>query len=120
MKCQSRTQSPKRLGRVDILVNNAGIWRGGSVIEHDLASWQHVLNINLTGAFLCTKHTARYMKSQGSGKIIDIASLYALISPSEGLMPAYVASKHGIIGLMKANAVELAPRGDDRAPGHHG
>lgn len=69
------------------------------------------MNINVTGAFLCSKHAARVMKEQGSGKIINIASVYGLVAPSEGLQPAYAASKHAVIGLTRSNAVELAPLG---------
>jgi 2-dehydro-3-deoxy-D-gluconate 5-dehydrogenase len=100
-----------RFGRFDILVNNAGVVQGGSVMEFDLAIWRHVLDVNLTGAFLCTKHAAREMTAKGSGKIINIASMYGLMAPSKGMQPAYAASKHAIIGLTKVNAVELMPLG---------
>jgi gluconate 5-dehydrogenase len=80
-------------------------------MELDRAVWDRVLNINLTGAFLCTKHAARVMKTRGSGKIINITSVYGLVAPSKGLQVAYTASKHGLIGLTKVNAVELAPLG---------
>jgi 3-oxoacyl-[acyl-carrier protein] reductase len=81
-----------------------------------------VMNVNLTGAFLCTKHAARMMKTQGAGKIINIASVYGLIAPSKGLQIAYTVSKHGLIGLTRVNAVELAPLGiqvNAIAPGYH-
>ena len=65
----------ERYGRIDILVNNAGVGQRGSVMELDLATWQQVIDTNLTGAFLCTKYAARRMKSQGAGKIVRIVGL---------------------------------------------
>jgi 2-deoxy-D-gluconate 3-dehydrogenase len=75
------------------------------------AAWDLVIATNLTGAFLCTKHATRIMAEQRSGKIINIASVYGVTAPSKGLQVAYTASKHGLIGLTRANAVELAPLG---------
>lgn len=110
-----------RYGRLDILVNNAGAVNRKSVLELDLAAWEHVLKVNLTGPFLCTKHAARQMKLQGGGKIVNISSVYGLVAPSKGLQVPYTASKHGLIGLARANAVELAPLGiqvNTIAPGY--
>jgi 2-dehydro-3-deoxy-D-gluconate 5-dehydrogenase len=101
----------KRFGRLDILVNNAGDVNRKSVMDLERADWDRVMAINLTGPFLCTKHAARRMKAQGSGKIINISSVYGLTAPSKGLQVAYTASKHGVIGLTKVNAVELMPLG---------
>lgn len=101
----------ERFGRLDILINNAGTGQRASVMELDRAVWQHVMDTNLTGAFLCTKHAARRMKAQGAGKIINVASIYGLVAPSQGLQVAYTVAKHGVIGLTKVNAVELAPLG---------
>jgi len=92
-------------------VNNAGTVNRVSVLEMELSEWERVLATNLTGAFLCTKHAGRVMASQGSGKVINISSLYGIMAPSKGLQAAYTASKHGLIGLTRANAVELAPLG---------
>src|SRR5262249_44725893 len=75
------------------------------------ATWQRVIDTNLTGAFLCTKHAARHMRRQGAGKIINIASIYGVVAPSKGLQVAYTVAKHGMIGLTRVNAVELAPLG---------
>jgi len=101
----------ERFGRIDILVNNAGDVNRKSVMELERADWDRVMAINLTGPFLCTKHAARHMKQQGGGKIINIASVYGLTAPSKGLQVAYTASKHGVIGLTRVNAVELMPLG---------
>jgi NAD(P)-dependent dehydrogenase (short-subunit alcohol dehydrogenase family) len=100
-----------RFGRLDILVNNAGTVNRASVLELERAAWDRVMNTNLTGPFLCTKHAARIMQSQRSGKIINIASVLGLIAPSKGLQIPYSVSKHGLIALTKVNAVELAPLG---------
>jgi len=101
----------ERFGRLDILVNNAGDVNRKSVMELARSEWDRVMAINLTGPFLCTKHAARRMTAQRSGKIINIASVYGLTAPSKGLQVAYTASKHGVIGLTRVNAVELAPLG---------
>jgi 2-dehydro-3-deoxy-D-gluconate 5-dehydrogenase len=101
----------ERFGRIDILVNNAGGVNRKSVMELERSDWDRVMAINLTGPFLCTKHAARRMKAQGSGKIINIASVYGLTAPSKGLQVAYTASKTGVIGLTRVNAVELMPLG---------
>jgi 2-deoxy-D-gluconate 3-dehydrogenase len=101
----------ERFGRIDILVNNAGDVNRKSVMELERSDWDRVMAINLTGPFLCTKHAARRMKAQGSGKIINVASVYGLTAPSKGLQVAYTASKTGVIGLTRVNAVELMPLG---------
>jgi 2-deoxy-D-gluconate 3-dehydrogenase len=101
----------ERYGRIDILINNAGVGQRASVMELGLAAWQQVINTNLTGAFLCTKYAARRMKTQGAGKIVNVSSIYGMLAPSKGLQVAYTVAKHGVIGLTKVNAVELAPLG---------
>ncbi len=101
----------ERFGRLDILINNAGDVSRKSVLELERGEWDRVMAVNLTGPFLCTKHAARRMTAQRSGKIINIASVYGLTAPSKGLQVAYTASKHGLVGLTRVNAVELAPLG---------
>ena len=101
----------RRFGRLDILVNNAGNAHGASVLELTLADWNRVIATDLTGPMLCTKHAARAMKEQRSGKIINVASVYGLTGSSKGRLISYVAAKHGLIGLTKVNAIELAPLG---------
>ncbi|MEP6610139.1 MAG: SDR family oxidoreductase [Burkholderiaceae bacterium] len=108
---RSVTGTVERYGRIDILVNNAGVGQRASVMELDLATWQHVIDTNLTGAFLCTKYAARRMKSQGAGKIVNVSSIYGMVAPSKGLQVAYTVAKHAVIGLTKVTAVELAPLG---------
>jgi 2-deoxy-D-gluconate 3-dehydrogenase len=111
-----------RFGQLDILVNNAGLVRRESVLTLERSDWDQVLAVNLTGAFLCTKHAARHMAERKCGKVINIASIYGLVAPSRGRQVAYTAAKHGLIGLTKVNAVELAPLGiqvNAIAPGFH-
>ena len=94
-------------GRLDILVNNAGIgYLMKPMVEVSKQEWTTVLDVNLTGAFLCTKHATIQMIKQGEGgRIINIASQ----GGKSGFphLPAYIASKHGMIGLTRSNAVEL-------------
>jgi 2-deoxy-D-gluconate 3-dehydrogenase len=101
----------ERFGRLDILINNAGIANRASVMQLERDEWDRILGVNLTGAFLCTKHAARVMQAQRSGKIINIASVYGEVAPSKGLLVAYTVSKHGLIGLTRANASELGAFG---------
>jgi len=97
----------EQYGRLDILVNNAGIgYMMKPMIEVEKDEWQTVLDVNLMGAFLCTKHAVKQMISQGDGgRIINIASQGAKSGFPH--LPAYIASKHGMIGLTRSNAVEL-------------
>jgi len=94
-------------GRVDILVNNAGVgYLMEPFTEFKESSWDAVLDVNLKGAFLCSKHAARQMIKQGSGGvIINIASQAA--KSGFPYAAAYTASKHGLVGLTRSNAVEL-------------
>ena len=96
-------------GRLDILVANAGVVRSGPVDELSLRDWQLVLDVNLTGYFLCAKHAAAVMKQQGSGVIVQINSK----SGKKGSFKngAYAASKFGGIGLTQSIALELAEYG---------
>jgi meso-butanediol dehydrogenase/(S,S)-butanediol dehydrogenase/diacetyl reductase len=98
-------------GGVDILVNNAGIgYMMKPLDEVSAEEWRLVLDVNLTGAFLCTKYAARAMRAQGrGGRIVNVASQAAKSGFPH--IASYVASKHGMIGLTRSNAVELAPHG---------
>jgi 3-oxoacyl-[acyl-carrier protein] reductase len=95
-------------GRIDILVNNAGITRDMLMVKMAEKDWDDVLDINLKGAFLCTKAVARIMMKQRSGKIINVASVAGVMgNPGQA---NYSASKAGLIGLTKSTAKELASR----------
>jgi NAD(P)-dependent dehydrogenase (short-subunit alcohol dehydrogenase family) len=91
-------------GTVDLLVNNAGAFDGGPLDELSLAAWQHVLAVNLTGPFLCTREAMRLMKNNGGGRIINVGSISAQVPRMDSA--AYAASKHGLVGLTKAAALE--------------
>jgi 2-deoxy-D-gluconate 3-dehydrogenase len=90
-------------GRLDILVNNAGIIIGGPPEDARLEDWQHVININLTGAFLCAQAAHPAMKQAGHGKIINVSSISAIFG--SGLGAAYSASKGAIVQLTKSLAI---------------
>ncbi|MEM4375163.1 MAG: mycofactocin-coupled SDR family oxidoreductase [Nitrososphaerota archaeon] len=94
-------------GRIDILVNNAGVASVAKVVDMSEEMWDAVINVNLKGAFLCSKYVAPYMMKQRYGRIINISSTEGLIGTPG--MAHYVASKHGLIGLTKVLAQELAP-----------
>ena len=97
----------ERFGRLDILVNNAGQSRRGYVPDVSKADWEDILNVNLTGPFLCATHAAKRMIAGGrGGKIINISSLYALYGPPN--VASYAASKTGLLGLTRSLAVELS------------
>lgn len=95
-------------GKVDILVNNAGIFPSQLVMNMQKADFEKVVQVNLTGVFLCTKSAAQQMIAQGhGGKIINITSIDAL-HPSQMGLAHYDASKHGVWGFTKNIALELA------------
>lgn len=98
-------------GQLDVMVNNAGISGAAMAIdEYDSAVWQRIIDINLTGVFYGLKHGARVMKAQGRpGVVINVSSILGLVGFLNA--PAYVAAKHGVLGLTKAAALELGPLG---------
>jgi len=104
-------RSVEAFDRLDILVNNAGIgYRISPVVETVVEQWRMVLEVNLTGAFLCTKHAAAQMIRQGQGgRIVNIGSQAA--KSGHRHMAAYTASKHGMVGLTRSAAMELGPHG---------
>ncbi|GGN89004.1 SDR family oxidoreductase [Nocardia rhizosphaerihabitans] len=101
----------QRFGRLDAVVNCAGIVRpsGRSVDLVSEDDWATMLDINLTGPFRVLSAAARVMKRQGSGSIVNIASTAGLVGYRN--FAGYVASKHGLVGLTKAAALDLAPHG---------
>ncbi|BCH22368.1 2-deoxy-D-gluconate 3-dehydrogenase [Mesorhizobium sp. L-8-10] len=98
------------LGGIDTLVNNAGIIRRADILDYSEEDWDAVIDVNLKGAFLLSQAVARHMAVTGrAGRIINVASVLTFQGGIR--VPAYAASKHGIAGLTKAMANELAPRG---------
>ncbi len=97
-----------QMGKIDILVNNAGVTRDNLLIRMTDEEWQMVININLTGAFYCSRAAAKRMMKARYGRIINIASVIGLMGNAG--QTNYAASKAGIIGMTKANAKELAAR----------
>jgi len=99
-------QSRNMLGSIDILVNNAGLQHVDTIENHPDDMWDRILAINLSACFHTIKQTLPYMKKQNWGRIINIASTYGLAAaPNKS---AYIAAKHGLIGLTKAVALECA------------
>ena len=96
-------------GTIDILVNNAGIIRRAPAISHSMEDWQKVLDVNLTSVFRLTQLAGQHMLAQGSGKIINIASL--LTFQGGITVPSYAAAKGGVGQLTKAFANEWASKG---------
>ncbi|NJN76359.1 MAG: 3-oxoacyl-[acyl-carrier-protein] reductase [Synechococcaceae cyanobacterium RL_1_2] len=96
-------------GRIDVLVNNAGITRDTLLMRMKLEDWQAVIDLNLTGVFLCTKAVTKTMMKQRSGRIINITSVAGLMgNPGQA---NYSAAKAGVIGFTKTVAKELSSRG---------
>lgn len=98
-----------KYSRIDVLVNNAGITKDTLMMRMKLEQWQAVINLNLTGVFLCTKAVTKTMLKQRSGRIINIASVAGQMgNPGQA---NYSAAKAGVIGMTKTVAKELASRG---------
>jgi len=97
------------LGSVDILVNNAGITQDTLIMRMKVEQWEKVLDVNLKGAFICTKAVLKGMMKSRYGKIVNIASVVGF-SGNAG-QANYSASKAGLVGLTKTSAQELASRG---------
>jgi 3-hydroxybutyrate dehydrogenase len=95
-----------RFGKVDILVNNAGVQHVAPISEFPTAKWNQILAINLSSAFHTTAAALPLMRETGWGRIVNIASAHGLTaSPYKS---AYVAAKHGVVGLTKVTALETA------------
>jgi len=113
-------------GKIDILINNAGFTNQSRSSNFDasfenfpLEDWNAIMNVNLTGTFLGCQVIGKQMLQQGKGSIINIASLYGVVSPNHRIYPgtgitqpvAYSVSKHGVIGLTKYLATLWADKG---------
>lgn len=98
-----------QFGRVDILVNNAGIQHVAPVEDFPPEKWDAILAINLSSAFHTTRLALAAMKAANWGRIINVASVHGLVASAQ--KSAYVAAKHGIVGLTKVTALETATTG---------
>lgn len=98
-----------RFGRVDILVNNAGIQHVARVENFPVERWDAIMAINLSSAFHATRLALPAMQAAGWGRIINVASVHGLVASAE--KAAYVAAKHGVVGLTKVTALENATTG---------
>lgn len=98
----------EKFGRIDVLVNNAGITRDTLLLRMKLEDWQAVIDLNLTGVFLCTRAVSKIMLKQKSGRIVNITSVAGQMGNAG--QSNYSASKAGVIGFTKTVARELAPR----------
>jgi NAD(P)-dependent dehydrogenase (short-subunit alcohol dehydrogenase family) len=98
-----------RFGPVSILVNCAGQASSAPFLKTDAALWQHMLSVNLTGTFNCTQAALPHMLGSGWGRIVNVASTAGLAGYA--YVAAYCAAKHGVIGLTKSLALEVAKKG---------
>ncbi|MFN4103034.1 MAG: 3-hydroxybutyrate dehydrogenase [Tepidimonas sp.] len=99
----------ERFGRVDILVNNAGIQHVAAIEDFPPERWDAIIAINLSSAFHTTRLALPAMKAANWGRIINVASVHGLVASAQ--KSAYVAAKHGIVGLTKVVALETATTG---------
>ena len=100
-------QASEQLGPIDILVNNAGIQRVAPVHEFSEVDWDDIIAINLNSVFHASKAVLPSMYERRWGRIINIASVHGLVASIH--KPAYIAAKHGVVGLTKQIAIEAAP-----------
>ena len=98
-----------KFGGVDVLVNNAGIQHVANVEDFPVEKWDAILAINLSSAFHTSRLALPYMKQKNWGRIINLASTHGLVASAQ--KSAYVAAKHGLIGLTKSTALETAQTG---------
>ena len=102
-------QARERFGSIDILVNNAGQAASAPFLKTDEAIWQLMLAVNLTGTFLCTREALPDMLAAKWGRVVNVASTAGLTG--YGYVAAYCAAKHGVIGLTRSLALEVATKG---------
>ncbi len=98
-------KAEKELGAVDVLVNNAGVLERHPVVETSEESWDRVLDINLKGAFLCTRAVLPQMIRQRRGRILNVSSISGRVGTPQ--LASYCASKWGLLGFTKATAAEV-------------
>ncbi|EIF15118.1 MULTISPECIES: dihydroanticapsin 7-dehydrogenase [Bacillus] len=105
--CQNAIRSAAdKFGGLDVLINNAGIEIVAPIHEMELSDWDKVLNVNLTGMFLMSKHALKYMLKSGKGNIINTCSVGGVVAWPD--IPAYNASKGGVLQLTRSMAVDYA------------
>ncbi|WP_295997860.1 SDR family NAD(P)-dependent oxidoreductase [Rugamonas sp.] len=102
-------RAAQRFGRIDILINNAGQAAPAPFMKTDAAHWQRMLDVNLNGPFHCTQAALPAMLEARWGRIVNVASTAGLVGYR--YVSAYVAAKHGVIGLTRALALEVAAKG---------
>jgi len=108
-ECRELAQRAREFGPIDILVNNAGIQHVAPVEEFPAERWDAVLAVNLSAAFHLVRETLPGMRERGWGRIVNVASVHGLVGSRD--KSAYVAAKHGLVGLTKVIALETAGAG---------
>lgn len=101
----------ERLGPIDILLNNAGVAANSPAEETAIEEWQQIIDVNLTGTFLCAKHVGRRMLERESGSVINISSMSGLVANYPQPQVAYNASKAGVVMVTRSLASEWAADG---------
>ncbi len=96
-------------GPADVLINTTGLFKKSKLVGTNVRTWEEILKVNLTGAYLCSLKVLPYMIRKGQGRIINVVGIAGLLG-FDGMV-AYCASKHGLIGFSRALAVELANDG---------
>lgn len=107
--CAGIAAARNAFGPIDVLVNNAGEAPSAPLTKTDLATWNHVLAVNLTGTFLVTREVVPDMVAKRAGRVINVASIAGLVGAA--YVSAYVAAKHGVVGLTRSLALEFATSG---------
>jgi 3-hydroxybutyrate dehydrogenase len=106
---QAFAEAVSHFGEIDILVNNAGQASSAPFHKTALDMWQHMLNVNLSGSFYCSQQALPAMLKNGWGRIVNVASTAGLTGYA--YVSAYCAAKHGVIGMTRALALEVATKG---------